>query len=202
MRIFHWLSAWYARLNRRERLVVAGGATLSLLALLLVYTILPFARRWSEREAAMEAKVAQVARLEALVEGEAQLEAAVARLEESRDQRVRRLLTGSTPALAASTLQTLMRSYAERSRVRLERVDADREFELAENGLTPIGMQMVVRGDVYGLVDFLFYLQNGEKLLVIDELRITAGAGRTADQQLMAWNVRLHGVYAPPEGSE
>jgi type II secretory pathway component PulM len=200
MRIFHWLSTWYARLNRRERIVVAGGATASLLILLLVYGILPFARRWSEREASIEAKAALVTRLQSLVSSEAELEDAVAQLEDSRYQRIRRLLTGSTPALAASTLQTLMRSYAERSRVRLERVYVDREFEVAENGLTPVGMQMVVRGDVFGLVDFLFYLQNGEKLLVIDELRINAGAVRR-DEQLMSWNVRLHGVYAPLGGS-
>ena len=29
-----------------------------------------------------------------------------------------------------------------------------------------------VRGDIYGLVDLLFYLQHGEKLLVIDDLRV------------------------------
>ena len=143
-----------------------------------------------------------MARLEALVNSQDRLESAVEQLEASREGRARQLLIGSTPALAASTLQTLLRGYAERSRVRLERVNADREFEPGEDGLTPIGMDLTVRGDVYGLVDFLFYLQNGEKLLVIDDLSINAAGPRrrSDEQQLMSWTVRLHGLHAPEEG--
>ncbi|NIW37939.1 MAG: hypothetical protein GWN32_16075, partial [Gemmatimonadetes bacterium] len=68
------------------------------------------------------------------------------------------------------------------------------------DGLTPIGMELFVRGDVYGLVDFLFYLQNGEKLLVIDELNVNSGRlRRSTEEELLSWTVRLHGLYTPAE---
>jgi len=195
MRIFHSLSEWFARLEPRERLVVAGGAIACAVLLLAVYVIVPFAKRWSDREAAITAKAEQLARLQSLVDSEAALQQVVDELEQSRSRRGRRLLVGTTPALAASTLQTLVRSYADQSRVTLQRVNLSGQDEPEESGLTPVGLQVTVLGDLYGLVDFLYFLQNGEKLLVIDELQVTANPRRGVAQQLMSWTLRLHGYY-------
>ncbi len=204
MRTSHWLFGWYARLDRRERRVVAGGAILSAVALITVYGVLPFARRWSEREVRIDALAEQAGRLEALVESQSALDRVVAELDISRERHARRLLIGQTPDLAASSLQSLVKGYADRSRVRLERVDVVRDLESESSGLTPVGLRLTVRGDVYGLVDFLFYLQNGEKLLVLDELRVTASGGRAtsrpgAESQLLSWSVRLHAFHATAE---
>jgi type II secretory pathway component PulM len=201
MRISRWLLERYKRLDRRERIVVAAGAVISVVALSVAYLLLPFARNWTEREEAIEAKMEQVARLQALLENREALQEAVDGLEQSRDRRARRLLTGSTAALAASSVQSLMRSYAERSRVRLERVTVDPDQTPEEDGLTPIRLQLTVRGDVYGMVDFLFYLQSGETLLVIDELQITGSSGgiNRSGAELLGWTVHLHGLYAPDE---
>jgi type II secretory pathway component PulM len=195
MRIFLWLSEWFARLEPRERRVVAAGAIACAVLLLTVYAIVPFVRRWSDREAAIQAKAEQVARLESLVNSEEALQRAVDELEQGRGLRSRRLLVGTTPALAASTLQTLVRSYAEQSRVTLQRVNLSGEAEPEESGLTPVGLQVTALGDLYGLVDFLYFLQNGEKLLVIDELQVNANPRRGAAQHLMSWTLRLHGYY-------
>lgn len=176
------------------------GVAVSAMALILVYAILPFARDWADRAAALEAKAEQAARLEALVESEAELRAVVDELQARRDRRSRRLLTGTTPVLAASVLQTLVRSYAEESLVTLQRIDAARDFEAADDGLVPIGLQVTARGDVYGLVELLYLLQHGEKLLVIDDLRVNAAARRTArDQAIITWTINLHGYYAPED---
>jgi type II secretory pathway component PulM len=195
MRIFLWLSDWFARLEPRERRVVAGGAIACAVLLLAVYAIVPFAKRWADREAAIAAKAEQLARLESLVNSEEALSRVVADLEQGRSRRSRRLLVGTTPALAASTLQTLIRSYAEQSRVTLQRVNLAGEAEPEESGLTPVGLQVNVLGDLYGLVDFLYFLQNGEKLLVIDELQVNANPRRGMAEQLMSWTLRLHGYY-------
>jgi type II secretory pathway component PulM len=199
MRIFLWLSEWFARLEPRERRVVAGGAIACAILLLTVYAIVPFAKRWSDREAAIQAKAEQLARLQSLVDSEAALQRVVAELEQGRSLRNRRLLVGTTPALASSTLQTLVRSYAEESRVTLQRVNLSEQAEPEESGLTPVGLQVTVLGDVYGLVDLLYFLQNGEKLLVIDELQVSSTRRRGADQQLMSWTLRLHGFYVEEE---
>lgn len=204
MKTSPWLFGLYERVNPRERRVVVAGALVSVVALVVAYVVFPFARNWSDREEAIDAKIEQAARLQALLDNQPALEEAVGVLEQTRDRRARRLLTGSTAALAASSLQTLMRSYAERSRVRLERIDVNPDEEPGQYGLTPIGLQLTVSGDLFGLVDFVFYLQNGEKMLVIDELRISGasgGMGRTGTE-LLAWTVLLHGLYAPDEVGE
>lgn len=195
MRIFLWLSEWFGRLESRERRVVSGGVIACAVILLTVYAIAPFARRWSDREASIAAKAEQLARLESLVSSEDALSRVVAELEQSRSRRSRRLLVGTTPALAASTLQTLIRSYAEQSRVTLQRVNLSGQAEPEESGLIPVGLQATVLGDIYGLVDFLFFLQNGEKLLVIDELQVSVNPRRGVAEQLMSWTLRLHGYY-------
>lgn len=198
MRTSHWLFERFERLSRRERRVIVAGAVISALALITVYGIQPFARRWSEREAAIAAKAEQAARLEALVGARDRLAASVAELRRARDRESARLLSGSTPALAASNLQTLIRGYAERSRVSLQRVDVDRDFEAEESGLVPIGLQLSARGDIYGLVDLLFYLQNGEKLLMIEDLRVQTPFRRGADA-LLNWTIQLRGFHLPEE---
>jgi hypothetical protein len=180
--------------------VIAGGALVSVLALALVYGILPFGRHWSAREAAITAKAEQLARLQALIDNEAELGEAVEELEAARESSARRLLVGSTPALAASSLQTLLRSYAEQSRITLDRVDIAREFEPDTLGIIPVQASLVVRGDLYGLVDFLFYLQNGEKLLVIDGLSVSAPLRRgQPGPEIISWTLSLRALYVPEE---
>ncbi len=197
----HWLSERFGRLSPRERRVIAGGALVSVLALVVVYGALPFGRRWSARESAIAAKAEQLARLQALVENEAALQETAARLEDDRERRAQRLLAGSTEALAASSLQTLLRGYAEQSRISLDRVDVAREFEADSAGLIPVPAELYVQGDVYGLVDFLFYLQNGEKLVVIDGLSVSAAQRRgQTGPQMLSWTVSLHGFYVTEEG--
>lgn len=177
-----------------------AGVAVSAVALILVYLVVPFARDWAARASAFEAKAEQAARLAALVESEDELRAVVEELQSRRDRRSRRLLTGTTPVLAASVLQTLVRSYAEESLVSLQRIDVARDFEAEEEGLVPIGLQVTARGDVYGLVGLLYLLQHGEKLLVIDDLRVNASARRTSqDQATITWTINLHGYYAPED---
>jgi hypothetical protein len=181
--------------------VIATGALVSLLALSVVYGVLPFSRRWSARESAITAKAEQLARLEALVDNEVVLRETTERLENDRERRAQRLLAGSTEALAASSLQTLVRGYAEQSRITLDRVDVAREFQADSAGLIPVPADLVVHGDVYGLVDFLFYLQNGEKLLVIDGLSVSATQRRRqTGPEMLSWTVSLHGFYVTEEG--
>lgn len=180
--------------------MIAGGALVSLLALIIVYGALPFGRRWSARESAITAKAEQLARLQALVENEVALRETAARLEDDRERSAQRLLAGSTPALAASNLQTLLRGYAEQSRVTLDRVDVAREFEADSAGLILVPADLYVYGDVYGLIDFLFYLQNGEKLLVLDELGVNATQRRSqTGPEMLSWTLSLHGFYVTEE---
>lgn len=141
-------------------------------------------------------KAEQFARLQQLVESEDEIRRAVREHEQARERRGRRLIAGSTPALASSRLQTLVRRYAGQSNVRLDRIDAVGEPQEADGGLFALPVGVTGRGDVYGLVDLLFYLQHGEKLLIIDELSVSGATQRRDSLEMLDWTMRLHGLYA------
>lgn len=188
-------SAWFRRLSQRERRVVAAGALVSALALLVVWGALPFLRRWQDRETMIVERQMQLAQMQSLIKGEADTRQRLAARQRDRAAIRARLLTGTTPALAASSLQALLQEYADGSRIALERVDLVTEpRELGTGKLRGIPVQLSGRGDIYGLADLLVRLQYGEKLLVIDELRVT---GIATDQapDLLNLSVRLHGAY-------
>ena len=56
------------------------------------------------------------------------------------------------------------------------------------------------QGDVYGLVDYLYRLQYGQRLLVIDDISINARSAWLQKDQTLLWSVRAHGLYPAPEG--
>jgi len=198
MNLFLSLFAWFRRLNRRERRVVAAGALLSTLALLGVWVMLPFVSRWQDREAAIEAKQIQLGQLRRLVGSEAATRQSLsARLRERSTLRGR-LLTGATPALAASDLQALLQGYADASRVQLTRVDLVAQPSApGDEGLPGVPVRLTAHSDVYGLAALLSRLQYGEKLLVIDELMVNVGAVGGERPDLLTFSVRLHGAYSP-----
>jgi type II secretory pathway component PulM len=200
MKTSHWLSATFRNLSRREKAIVVGGAAVSVVALLGVYLVAPLTSRWTGREAEIQLRAEQLARLKSLIDQEDAIRSAVDELREERRYAGRRLLEGNTAAVAASGLQQLINRYAEESRVPLDRVDVAGDLESEPTELLAIPARLAGRADIYGLVDLLFYLQQGEKLLVIDDLRVgtTRAVGPQAD--LVTWSIDLHGYYASGSG--
>jgi type II secretion system (T2SS) protein M len=195
---FQSLSTWFRRLSRRERLIVSGGALVSALALLSVWVVLPLTRRWQDREAAINLKQTQLTQLQTLVASSAVIRKNLAERQAARVALRQRLLTGSTLALAASNLQALLQGYADASQVSLDRVDvvAAPGTERGQ-GLPAVPVRLSGQGDIYGLTSLLDRLQNGEKLLVIDELSVNAGGVAGYRPDLLVFSVRLHGAYTP-----
>ena len=88
--------------------MVAAGALVSTLALSALWVVLPLVDRWQDREVAIEAKEGQLARLRALVEAESTTRKSLSARLGARPAVRERLLTGATPALAASELLSLI----------------------------------------------------------------------------------------------
>lgn len=198
MKHFHSLSASFRRLSRREQRVVIAGLAISAATLLVVFALLPVADRWSEREARYAASRDQLVRLKTLVKSETELRRALEEQRRVLGVSVGLLATGSTPALAASNLQALVQRYAEESVVQLDRIFVAGEAKPDSQGLMTIPVQLQGQGDIYGLVDFLFRLQHGEKLLVIDDMSVTAGLPHSDRREFITWSITMHGLYAPP----
>jgi hypothetical protein len=202
------LSERYERLSSRERRVLMAGALASVLIVLGALVVTPFVRDWRDREEAIAAKAEQLARLEALAASEEMLQQSAAQLRDALGRRSQKLLDGSTVALAGSALQSLVRSYGERSRVSILRMNPAAAGTGADDGgdgngsadVAPIALSLTAEGDIYGLVDLLYYLQNGETLLVVDELRVNSPRGSRAGA-LMGWTLRLRGFYEPGGGA-
>src|SRR3989449_9544585 len=162
-------------LNTRERRVVLGGALVSATALLIVLLGLPFAHHWAVREAAYTTSREQWLRLAALAAHTHRLRRALDGQKSAYAAGEARLVTGATPALAASALQGLLQRYADESSVQLNRVDVASQPRAGQSGLLAIPVQLQCQGDIYGLVDFLSRLEHSEKLLALDELSLNAG---------------------------
>lgn len=194
---FQSLSDWYRRLSARERRTLAAGALVSSLALLAVWVVLPYASRWQDREAAIAAQETRLMQLRTLVEGENAVRQNLASGQRARSALRRRLLTGSTPALAGSSLQARLQALADTSRVSLDRIDPMAEpGAAADHGLPAIPVRLSGKGDIHGLTSFLSGLQHGEKLLVVDELSVNAGDATGQRPDLLVFSVRLHGAYS------
>jgi len=183
--------------------VILGGASVSAAALVIVLGILPFGRRWAAREDAYAASREQWVRLATLAASTDGLRRTLAEQQRAFAADEARLVSGATPALAASSLQGLLQRYADESAVQLDRVDVAGQPRPDRPGLVAIPVQLQGQGDIYGLVDFLYRLERGEKLLVVDDLTLNAGvawmpsagfAGGSRSQRL-TWSVRLHGLY-------
>src|SRR2546426_8570758 len=155
MRALPWLSDTLQRLSPRERRVVLGGAIVSVIGVAVVLLVLPFAQRWQAREAAYAASREQWVRLETLAASTDRLQRALDERKLARAADEARLVTGATPALAASVLQGLLQRYADESSVQLDRVDVAGQPRADKPGLLATPVQLQGQGDIYGLVDFL-----------------------------------------------
>jgi hypothetical protein len=182
--------------------MVIGGTAVVGLMLLTAFGVLPYYQRWSSRNAAIAAAREQRDRLRALVAGESAFRQALEARRTARGIWGGRLVSGSTPALAASELQALVRRYAELSAVEVDRVNVVGEPTPIEGGLTAIPLQLTAQGDIHGLVQLLSFIQDGERLLVVDDLTVTAGAPRSDGVQLLTWSMRLRGPYAQAGAAE
>jgi hypothetical protein len=178
---------------------VIAGAAIVALALTVTLVVLPALDRWTAREAALAANLERYDRLRAMVSGEPALRRALG--ERRRDQAgtMRLLLAGATPALAASNLQALLQQYAEESLVQLNRMDVAGAPKAHGPGLVAVPIVLQGQGDVYGLVDFLYRVQHGQRLLVIEDIAVNTRSSYLREDQSLTWSLRAHGLYPAPE---
>lgn len=184
--------------------MVIGGAIVSAVALVVMGLIVPIADHWTSRESRYAANRAQWVRLSALAASSDRLQRALDQQKAALAVEENRLVEGTTPALAASTLQGMLQQYAVESAVQLQRVDAAGEPKAANPGLLEIPVQLSGTASVVGLVDFLSKLERGNTLLIVDEVAINAGfdipGASIADvgghqSQTLQWTLRVHGLY-------
>ena len=158
------------RITPRERRTIVAGAVVSAVALGVAYGALPFARRWSAREELIAARRGELARLRTLAAHEPALRQALAEREARAAVAPRRVLAARTAALAASTLQTTLRSWAESAPLAVSSLDVSGEPDSAATGALPATLTAL--GDVQAVGAFLEALRRGPLLVEVRELHV------------------------------
>ena len=185
-------------MSRRERRTLVVGVVIVAAALFLTYVAVPFAQRWSAREATLDARAAQLARVRGLVAAESTLAAAV-RLREARpDAAAPRPIAARTPALAAAALQAALQQAAAQSGVQVQRVDVAGDAS-ADVDAASVPATLSAIGDVYGLTALLEALQHGPTLLEVSSLSVQATLGPRGES-LMQFTVGVHAPWTTTGG--
>ncbi len=113
----------------RERRVVVSGALVVVVALALTWIVLPFAREWSRREAAISALRLEADSLAGLMVARAMLEARATEREAALAASGRRVFHARSLTLAASALQSLLTDAADASHLVVTRLDVAQDVE-------------------------------------------------------------------------
>ena len=184
----------------RERRTIAVAATVLATALVVVYGILPFARRWSAREELIAMRTSQIARLEWLAAHESELQSAAAvRIAGVGSVERPRTLSARSPALAASALQTLVQGYADEAGITVRELNvAGATDSVSTSEAIPASVSAI--GDIYGLSGFLSKLQHGTTLVDIREITISPNPALRGE--LLQFSVVLRAPYAGGRGTD
>jgi hypothetical protein len=179
-------------ISARERRTITIGLAVSLLALFIVFAVLPYARRLQTREQLIAAESNRLARLRGLISGEARLRDAVSERTGALAAGDQRLLAGRTPALVASTLQALLQDYANQSQVTVSRLDVTGE-STSSGGVPMMPATVSAIGDIYGISQMLYLIQHGPRLLEIAEFTVRPNPALRGE--LLQITVTLRGAY-------
>ena len=144
------------------------------MAVLLVYGVMPYARRWSAREELIAMRAEQVTRLRWLTANESSLQKASAeRLAQNTGVDRPRLLSGRSPALAASALQTTVQGYADESGITVRELNVAGAPDSTAAGVESIPATVSAIGDIWSIADFVSRLQHGSTLIDIREIGVS-----------------------------
>ncbi|HEX2217461.1 MAG TPA: hypothetical protein VHG35_01560, partial [Gemmatimonadales bacterium] len=75
------------------------------------------------------------------------------------------------------------------------RVDVAGATRAVGPGLVSVPVVLQGRGDIYGVVDFLRHIQQGPRLLAIDEISVNTRSSYLDEDRLLTWSLRAHGLY-------
>ena len=185
----------------RERRTITSALAVLATAIVVVYGILPFARRWSAREELIAMRAEQVARLRWLVANTSSLEKAVAaRIAQGTGVDRPRLLAGRSPALAASALQTVVQGYADEAGITVRELNVAGAPDSAAAGVASIPATVSAIGDIWSVTDFVSRLQHGSTLIDIRELGVSPNPALRGE--LLQLSLVLRAPYAGARGTE
>jgi hypothetical protein len=185
------------QLNHRDRRAVLLGAAVVLGSWLVTRGVPALLRAHTEWRARTEASVRQLAAAREALEG-------AAWTRDSLDARGRRLVAwaprlvaGGTPAEAMAELQSVISGLAAQHRVRIVRVEPTADS--AAGLFTPVRLRVEAQSDVGGLAQWLAAIEEGDHLLSVPRLVISAPepAASSGQAEVLRAELVIAGWAAP-----
>ena len=99
-------------ISRRDKKFLTVGALALLLFLVINYIIIPFIQSEREIREGTEQKEVTLEKYERIIAGRAEVEKQLAKVKKKQTQLNAKLLTGSTPSLAAADMQKMLEKIA------------------------------------------------------------------------------------------
>ena len=187
-------------LSRRERSLIELGVDVLILLGAYLYLVEPLLERRRIAADLIPAREATLERRRLVVAQEPALRTELAKLEEQLVTQAPRLLQGATPALAASELETLLKSVARQAGVE---VRSSRTLPPVErDGLQEIPMELTVAGGLKEVVRLLYELDLSEKFLTVQALNVRVAAAGQPRDLLTALTVSGYLIPGAPASSE
>jgi hypothetical protein len=191
------------QLNTRDRRAVLLGAAVVVGSWLVTHGVPGLIRVHAEWRARTEASVRQLAAAREALEGAAWTRDSLA----ARSRRLVAwapwLVAGGTPAEAMAELQSVVSGLATQHRVRIVRVEPSADS--AAGLFTPVRLRVEAQGDVGGLAQWLAAIEEGDHLLAVPSLVISAPepVASSGQAELLRAELVIVGWAAPKaRGSE
>lgn len=161
-------------LNPLQQRSLAVAILIALLLIIYGLIISPIMARYQAANDQIDSLSFQIAKYQAIAESRQQATLQLKQLRQQND-RSGYLLKGRTPALLSANLQQHLKKLVARSGGELIRVQPLRH----DNSQLPsISLRVQVRADVTQLLKQLYALENGQPLLTISQITVTANPVR------------------------
>jgi Tfp pilus assembly protein PilO len=158
-------------ISRRDKKFLTVGALALLLFLVIIYIIIPFIQSEREIRDGTEQKEVTLEQYERIIAGRAEVEKQLAQVKKKQTQLNAKLLTGSTPSLAAADMQKMLEKIAATHDLEMKSVkvqDGEKQGDL----LT-IPLEIRLQTDLERTRKFLADIEKSQKYLIVPSLKIS-----------------------------
>jgi Tfp pilus assembly protein PilO len=158
-------------ISKRDKKFLTIGAVALLLFLVVNYVIIPFMESEREIREGTEQKEVTLEKFEKIIAGRAEVEKQLAQVKKKQTQLNAKLLTGSTPSLAAADMQKMLEKISGTHDLELKSVkvqDGEKQGDL----LT-IPLEIRLQTDLERTRKFLADIEKNQKYLIVPSLKIS-----------------------------
>lgn len=158
-------------ISKRDKKFLTVGALALLLFLVINYVIVPFIESEREIREGTEQREVTLENYERIIAGRAEVERQLAQVKKKQAQLHAKLLTGSTPSLAAADMQKMLEKIAGAHDLEMKSVkvqDGEKQGDL----LT-IPLEIRLQTDLGRTSKFLADIEKNQKYFIVPSLKIS-----------------------------